>query len=206
MRKKAIILDLDNTIYLVSSIGNVLFKSLFQLITESGEYSGDLLEIKAEIMRRPFQFVANDFAFSEHLKSACLDLLHDLTYEESMEPVENYDRVKEIPCKKFLVTTGFTKLQQSKIKQLGIKDDFDHIFIIDPGISNLTKKDIFIKILSENNLKVEDVLVVGDDLNSEIKAAKDLGIESVLYDFRNEHDEIENQNTIKNFRNLERYI
>lgn len=201
-RKKAIILDLDNTIYPVSSIGDKLFKSLFQLIRENGEYKGDFDDLKMEIMRRPFQFVANDFLFSEDLKSSCLGLFSDLTYDERMLPFEDYKFVREIPCKKFLVTTGFAKLQNSKIFQLNIKNDFEHIFIIDPIKSDLSKKDIFQKILIDFNYKVEDVLVIGDDLNSEIKAAKDLGIDTVLYDYKLEHPKIENQKIITNFGEL----
>lgn len=206
MRKKAIILDLDNTIYPVSSIGDKLFKTLFELITESGEYTGDLNEIKFEIMRRPFQFVADDFSFSERLKSDTLKLFLDLTYNEKMEPFEDYKYVSEIPCKKFLVTTGFTKLQNSKIFHLNIKNDFEGIFIIDPIRSKLTKKDIFQKILIENDYKADEVLVVGDDLNSEIKAANDLGIESVLYDRKPEHISIQNQKRITNFRDLQPFL
>jgi len=202
MQKKAIIIDLDNTIYPVSSIGNILFKTLFELITESGEYKGDLNAIKSEIMRRPFQFVADDFSFSDELKSDALKLFLDLTYNESMEPFEDYKYVSEIPCKKFLVTTGFTKLQQSKIFQLNIKNDFERIFIIDPIQSELTKKEIFREILTDNNFTIQDVLVIGDDLNSEIKAANDLGIESVLYDRKSEHTGIENQMIINSFADL----
>lgn len=206
MKKKAIILDLDNTIYLVSSIGEKLFKSLFRLITESGEYLGDFDEIKAEIMRRPFQFIANDFSFSESLKSKCFDLLSDLTYEDRMETVDDYKFVREIPCAKILVTTGYTKLQESKIRQLGIKDDFENIFIIDPDHSNLVKRDIFRKILADNDYLVEDVLVVGDDLNSEIKAANDLGIDSLLYDYKKGQLEVEGQKIIRNFSELKFYV
>ncbi len=61
MRKKAIILDLDNTIYPVSAIGDRLFKSLFDLIENSGGYRGDLEEMKTRIKRQPFQIVARDF-------------------------------------------------------------------------------------------------------------------------------------------------
>lgn len=206
MRKKAIILDLDNTIYPVSSIGDKLFKTLFELITESGEYTGDLNEIKFEIMKRPFQYVADDFSFSERLKSDALKLFLDLAYNEKMEPFEDYKYVSEIPCKKFLVTTGFTKLQQSKIFQLNIKNDFEHIFIIDPIQSKLTKKDIFQKILIENDYEADEVLVVGDDLNSEIKVATDFGIESVLYDRKSEHTSIQNQKRITNFRDLQPFF
>ena len=108
-------------------------------------------------MRRPFQFIANDFSFSESLKSKCFDLLANLTYEEHMAPVDDYKFAREIPCIKFLVTTGYTKLQESKIRQLGIQDDFDGIFIIDPDHSDLVKRDIFIKILAENNFHTDEV-------------------------------------------------
>lgn len=206
MQKKALIIDLDNTIYLVSSIGDVLFKSLFQLITKSGEYTENLDELKAEIMRRPFQFVASDFSFSEKLKSECLKLLSDLTYDERIEPVENYETIREIPCKKFLVTTGFAKLQNSKIDRLGIKNDFEKVYIIDPGKTAQTKRDIFKKILVNYKFRLDEVLVVGDDLNSEIKAAKELGIEAVLYDYKSAHTETEDQKVIRNFKELALYF
>jgi len=202
IRKKAIILDLDNTIYPVSSIGDKLFKTLFDLISESGEYTGDFNQIKAEIMRRPFQFVADDFSLSKKLKSDSLKLFLDLTYDESMEPYDDYKYVRRIPCRKFLVTTGFAKLQHSKIFHLNIKDDFEGIFIIDPIHSDLTKKAIFRKILTDNGLKREEVLVVGDDLNSEIKAANDLGIDTILYDHESAYAGIESQKIISNFKDL----
>jgi len=115
MRKKAIIIDLDNTIYPVSSIGNKLFKTLFSIIYKSGEYSGDFNEIKSEIMRRPFQFVADEFLFSDSLKSDGISHLSELTYEDNMRPFEDYIFFRTMPSKKFLVTTGFPKMQQSKI-------------------------------------------------------------------------------------------
>lgn len=206
MKKKAIILDLDNTIYPVSSIGDRLFKSLFSLIRKSGEYSGDFDQIRFEIMRRPFQYIADDFSFSESLKSDCFKLLSNLTYDEKMQPFEGYETLLTIPCRRFLVTTGYTKMQHSKIKQLGIENDFEAIFIIDPDKSTLTKRDIFEKILADYNLKVKDVLVVGDDLNSEIFHAKALGIETVLYDYRSQFQESEDQNVIRNHKDLHRYL
>ncbi len=50
MNKKAIILDLDNTIYPVSSIGEELFKDLFRLIEEYEVFNGDMETIKKDIM------------------------------------------------------------------------------------------------------------------------------------------------------------
>lgn len=206
MRKKAIILDLDNTIYPVSSIGDRLFKSLFSLILESGEYKGDFGQIRFEIMRRPFQYIADEFLFSESLKADCFKLLANLTYDDKMQPFEGYQTLLTLPCRRFLVTTGYTKMQHSKIQQLGIENDFEAIFVIDPDQSNLTKRDLFEKILADHNLNIYDVLVVGDDLNSEILHAKALGIETVLYDYLSQFQESEYQNVIRNHKDLHLYL
>ncbi len=206
MRKKAIILDLDNTIYPVSSIGDRLFKTLFSLIHETGEYSGNFDQMKLEIMRRPFQFVADEFSFSQSLKAKCFKLLANLTYDDKMQPFEGYETLQTIPCLKFLVTTGYTKLQHSKIKQLGIEKDFEAIFVIDPDQSTLTKRDLFEKILTDYNFTTQEVLVVGDDLNSEILHAKALGIDTVLYDYRTQFQESEGQKVICNHKDLNLYI
>jgi len=206
MQKKAIIFDLDNTIYLVSSIGDKLFNSLFRIITESGEFFGDMEKLKAEIMRRSFQYVAGEYEFSEKLKTACLEHLKNLTYDSAIAPVENYEITRDFDCLKFLVTTGFSTLQNSKIEQLGIQNDFEKIFIIDPSETAQSKRDIFKKILINYKLKLDEVLVVGDDLNSEIKAASELGIDSVLYDFKAVHTQTESQKVIRNFSELQQYI
>lgn len=206
MRKKAIIFDLDNTIYLVSSIGERLFKTLFGMIADSGEYIGSFDALKAEIMRRPFQYVVADFGFSDKLKHECFEHLKNLTYDLPIEPVENYDTTRSIQCTRFLVTTGFTNLQNSKIDQLGIRTDFEKIVIIDPFETAKTKRDIFKELLIRYAFKLEEVLVVGDDLNSEIKAAKELGIECVLYDFRSVYSSDEKQTVIRNLSELKQYI
>jgi len=205
MRKKAIILDLDNTIYPVKSIGDRLFEPLFRLISASGEFKGDFREMASEIMRRPFQWVADDFGFSAKLKSDGIKLLSETTYDDSMESFSDYKYIREIPCRKFLVTTGFTKMQYSKIKQLGIEKDFEGIFVIDSLKSDLTKKDIFLKILTDYNLTSEEVLVVGDDLNSEIKAGQEAGIDTVLYDYESKYSQTDHQKVIRHFGELQRY-
>lgn len=206
MRKKAIILDLDNTIYPVSSIGEKLFKSLLILIKESGEHDDNFEEIKDLIMRRPFQFVANDFSFSEQLKTKSMELLSELTYDDVMIPFDGYETLADIPCKKYLVTTGFIKMQNSKIRQLKIENDFDKIFIVDPSKSTLTKKDVFAQILLDNQYKPEDVLVVGDDLHSEIKAAKMLGIDTVVYNYNGTQPATADQKAIQSFKEILPYL
>lgn len=204
-KKKAIILDLDNTIYPANSIGEEVFKNLFLLIAESGEFK-DITPIKQAIMRKPFQKVATEFNFSEALTHKCINLLKNLTYEKEIKPFEDYAKVKHMAVKKYLVTSGFTKLQQSKVNQLHIRDNFEEIHIVDPQISSQTKKDIFKDILLRNGYYPEEVMVVGDDPDSEIKAATELGIDTVLYNKINQHLDRNDLTAITDFGQLTRFI
>lgn len=206
IRKKAVIFDLDNTIYPVASIGDKLFNELFQTIERHGGYQGNIKDIKEAIQRKPFQTVAQDFQFDEELASVGLRLLSSLTYNERIEPFEDFRLVRKLAGLKFLVTTGFTKLQLSKIEQLGIKDNFDEFFIVDPETSTLSKKDIFKEIMERYKLNPKGVLIVGDDINSEIKAGKELGIDTVVYDYLNAFKPSASENIITNYAELEKFL
>ena len=187
--KKAFIIDLDNTIYPVKSVGDKLFAPLFQMIEKSntGLSAEDMQKVKEDIMRKPFQVVADKYSFDGELTKKGIDLLKESEYDFEMIPFEDYLFVKEISADKFLVTTGFSKLQLSKVTRLGIANDFKEIFIVDPATSEKTKKDIFSEIMKKYNFQADEVLVVGDDPESEIKAAKELNIETFLIDKENQY-------------------
>lgn len=185
---RALILDLDNTIYPVSSIADHLFEDLFQLIQASGEFGPELTEqITEEFKRRPYQLVADKYGFSLHLKQAGLDLLKNISYDLPMQPFDDYLYIREIPLPKFLVTTGFVKLQNSKIKMLGIEQDFKEIHIVDPDTSTKTKQHVFGEIITTYGYAAEELLVIGDDPESEIRAANSLGIPTFLFDPEGRH-------------------
>lgn len=182
MAKKALIMDLDNTIYAVSSIGDRLFSALFQLIKESGEGGAQMEQIRKDIMTRPFQLVAAQHGFSEELTANGVALLEELTWEGPIEPFADYIYLQQLKIDKFLVTTGFTLLQRSKIRGLSLEKDFREIHIVDPALTTDTKREVFASIIERRGYQVADVLVVGDDPHSEIRAAQDLGLDAVLYD------------------------
>ena len=205
MTKKAIIIDMDNTIYPVHSIGFKLFKVLFDLIEESGDHT-NLEEIKDALMKRPFQVVASEYGFSNKLKNDCLALLQELTVEEAMQPFEEYEEIRKIPLSKYLVTTGFPKLQRSKIKQLGIETDFAGIFIVDLNMPGASKKAVFQQIIKEGGFAAADLIVVGDDINSEIKAGQELGIDAVLYDPASTQVPAPSLHIIRHFKELQQYL
>ena len=202
MTKKAIIFDLDNTIYSVPSIGHELFASLFKLIEGNDSHLKDMAAIKKEIMRRPFQVVAADYNFNDELTKKGIDLLQNLKYEGKIEAFPDYYELGDLTLDRYLVTTGFLNLQRSKITGMKIEKDFKEIYIVDPSTSDRTKKDVFASIIKNNRYNKAEVLVVGDDLHSEIQAARDLGIDAVLYDKFNLHTDTGSLLKISSFREL----
>jgi putative hydrolase of the HAD superfamily len=193
MIKRALILDLDNTIYPVSSIAGNLFEHLFAMIDEKAVHlsAGMIEAAKDELKRRPYHLVAEKFGFGDELTNEGNDFLNGITYALPMQAFDDYTHLKQLPQTKFLVTTGFTKLQWSKVELLGIKDDFAEIHIVDPMLSKQTKKDVFADIIERHQYNKEEVLVIGDDPESEIQAATDLGIDTFLFDPNGKHSTAE---------------
>lgn len=206
MVKKAIIYDLDNTLYTVASIGHQLFASLFELLEKEGIPAERMPVIKDDIMRRPFQVVARQHQFSEKLTQKGLELLKHLTFTEPIELHHDYAELKKLPQERFLVTTGFTELQHSKIRSLGIEQDFKEVHVIDPQNTTQTKKTVFADILQRHRYAPSDVLVVGDDPESEIKAATALGIDTVLYDKQGRYPTFTACDRITDFSELSRFL
>ncbi len=200
--KKAIIYDLDNTIYAVSSILDELFKPLLKLIKDSGDPDYNIDQIKLDIMSKPFQVVAALHNFDEKLNAASIDMIKNLTFEGEIKPFEDYHHIKKVPAERFLVTTGFKKLQYSKIRGMEIENDFKEIHIVDFTVSPKTKKDVFADIMKRYNYEAEDVLVVGDDPESEIKAAHQLGIDTIHYDKNGRHATHTSKHKISDFSEL----
>ena len=185
--KKALILDLDNTIYPVSCIAENVFADLFAILDQHAETinaddADKVDKIKDEMTRRPFQYIVDEFSVNEEVSDKMTDILRNMVYLQPMTPFEDYQHVRSIPLDKFLVTTGYPKLQWSKVRMLGIENDFRYIHIVDPDVSQQTKKDVFAEIMQTHNYTPGDLLVIGDDPESEIKAAQALDIETVLYD------------------------
>lgn len=206
MTKTTLFVDLDNTIYPVSSIGDALFQPVLEIIRKDPLLLDQLDAIKMDMMRRPFQKVAKEFNFSALFTQKILDQLEQTECTSPMHPFEDYAMLKALPQDKFLITTGFTKMQQSKVRLLQIKDDFKEIHIVDPQRSNLTKKDVFQDLINRHELLKASILVLGDDPNSELKAASELDIDTVLFDRIGRYPSYSDAPRITHFSELSSYL
>jgi putative hydrolase of the HAD superfamily len=180
--KKALFFDLDDTIYSTESVVDDMYKELFDLLRPA--VSEEVLKsIRTDILTTPFHIVADRYTLEQDLKEEALRLSLDMRYNGPMETFKDYALTLDIPAERFLITAGYVKLQKSKIQQLGIEGDFKGIFIPDPYKSDLTKLDIFKMIMNKYDYAPSDILVIGDNPESEILAGMDLGIDTYLYDF-----------------------
>lgn len=182
MKTKLIISDLDNTIFPVKSIGDELFAPLFRIIEEDGRHSAQMDQIRDDVMRIPFQKMAKQYNFSQNLIDRSIELLKRLEWKGNVTPFDDFSVLRSLPVRKMLVTAGFTPLQQSKADALSLQDDFDQIIIIDPEKTTKQKKDVFEEVMRKYHYHPQEILIVGDDLDSEIRAAQELGMVPVLYD------------------------
>lgn len=88
--------------------------------------------------------------------------------------------LSELPVQRFLVTSGFRRLQESKVKALNLRQLFTAIYVdaIDEP-DRIGKQGLFKLILKDYQLTSAEVLVVGDNADSEIEAGNQLGIRTV---------------------------
>ena len=184
MQDQVIICDLDNTIFDTSSIDPELFASLLHKVTEylSGRFTAEIIpSIIQDIVSNPFDRVCEKYGLPKSMILLVLDELNGISLEHSaMVPYEDYAAFRAIPAYKILVTTGFKRLQEEKLRKLQISQDFDRIIINDPVYANSSKLDIFRELSRELDLKDRKTYVVGDDPASEIKAGRELGFTTVL--------------------------
>jgi FMN phosphatase YigB (HAD superfamily) len=180
---RALIFDLDNCLAAANEVGESLFEPAFSAIRDvnRGTVSEDKLrEAFSECWRHPFDFVARKYGFSDEMTSAGWDVFSQITVETPMKGYPDLEVLRQLSPELYLVTSGFRRLQESKIKALRFGHLFKGIFVdaIDEA-GRKGKEGIFQSILDAGRLTPEEVIVVGDNPDSEIEVGNRLGIRTV---------------------------
>jgi len=180
---KLLIFDLDDTLFETKSISKESVKPIFDkfehlLVKKYGKET--TAKIVSELWKFPFDFVAQKYNFNANMNSEFAHLINEHEYELYIETFEDFKIIQNLKQEKILVTTGFSKLQNAKIRDLGIEKDFSEIYIDDIfHPKRIFKKGIFKNILLEKNIDPKLVYVIGDNPNSELKAGFELGLNTV---------------------------
>ena len=180
---KAVIFDLDNCLSPGREVPERIYQPGFDAIraANDGHLSEEQLERAFEdAWRLAIDDVGERHGFSDAMHEAAMKAFGEVMMDEPMRGYGDLHLLREIPTRRFLVTSGFRRLQESKIRALDVADLFDGIVIdaIDePGRRG--KEGIFRDILREEGLAPEEVLVVGDNPDSELAAGERLGCRTI---------------------------
>jgi FMN phosphatase YigB (HAD superfamily) len=133
----------------------------------------------AECRRVAFDAVADKYGFTEAMRATGLQVFRQTEVTEPMYGYGDLAVLKELLVQRFLVTSGFRRLQESKVRALGFADWFAAIYIDALDEPNRRGKHGFFQdILSAHDLRPDEVLVGGDNPDSEIEAGNQLGDEN----------------------------
>jgi FMN phosphatase YigB (HAD superfamily) len=129
---KAIIFDLDNCLSPAVEVGARLFEPAFEAIRRANRGTltdAELKEAFSDCWRHPLDFVATRHRFSKEMLDAGWDVFAQIGVEVPMRGYPDLDVLAELPVQRFLVTSGFRRLQESKVRALGIEHLFAEIYI-----------------------------------------------------------------------------
>jgi putative hydrolase of the HAD superfamily len=180
---KGILFDLDSCLAAANEVGEALFAPAFEAIrsANTGAVSEDqLMAAFAECWRFPFDSVAQKYHFSSAMRAAGFAAFSQIKVREPMHGYGDLKVLATLSAKLFLVTSGFRRLQESKVKALGIAPLFAQIYIdaIDEPEPK-GKFQAFVEILKTWQLIPAEVLAVGDNPDSEIAAGNRLGMATI---------------------------
>ncbi|HWI37842.1 MAG TPA: HAD family hydrolase [Burkholderiales bacterium] len=179
----AVIFDLDNCLAAADEAGEALFAPAFDAIRAANR--GHLTEAKlsaafADMWRHALDHVARQHRFTDGMLRAGWDAFRTLEVRQPLHGYGDLPELARLPAARFLVTTGFRRLQESKVAALGIAPLFVEVQIdaIDEAPRRV-KQERFADIASRHGWQPAQVLVVGDNGESEIAAGNALGMPTV---------------------------
>jgi putative hydrolase of the HAD superfamily len=180
---RSVIFDLDYCLCAGDEVGATLYEPVFASIRRANAGAlteAALAEAFAACMRFPFDVVAERFQFSAAMYRAGLRVFEATEVAVPLHGYPDLHVLRDLRARCFLVTSGFPRLQQSKITALGIRPCFDAIDV-DSIVDHprRRKQTIFADIVRRYGLVSRKVWVVGDNGESEIAAGNRLGMTTV---------------------------
>jgi len=183
---KAVVFDLDDTLYdCTGTLVEASRRRAAQVLVESGLplTEQETLALQAQLANEygPTFLVLDEIARRYDIGREALDrAFHAYNSDEVGEicafpdvmPTLTFLRGQGVLC--FLLTSGIYKRQSTKIAQLGLGDAFDEIVINDIERGVLLSE-CMRYVFAKYHLRAEEVLVVGDRPQEEIRIGKDLG-------------------------------
>lgn len=185
MKIKGLFIDLDNCVFDTKSMGESLVAPVLDALIEADQQNFFKKEnfsvVSQDLWTLSLDDVAQKHSFPKEILAVARQAYCQLEAPAWSKNYTDVNLLKQIKQKKILVTSGYSKLQWSKLRVTGIGDLFDQIIIdaIDNPQERLGKKTIFAQLATEHGWLPGEVMVIGDSAFSELGAGKELGMVTV---------------------------
>ena len=180
---QAIVFDLDNCLCDSREPGEELFAPAFAAIEKANAGHVPSERLKAafeECWYTSFDLVAKRHGFTQRMYEAGFQAFSRLEVTKPLKGYPDLNVLQRLSLDKYLVTSGFRRLQQSKVRALDIGGWFTKVVIdaVDRQ-PHVGKQRVFEDILAERGYEPSRVLAVGDNPISELEAGRRLGMVTV---------------------------
>jgi len=185
MSASTLLLDLDHTLFDPESIPTSVMEPMFERLRAAhariGGVSKEVLEASIlELMGSPITLVARKHGWPDELRRSALEASGSAVLPDHLPLFPDVAELIRLPQRKILVTTGVPAVQLQKVAALGLGTWLDAVIVDDAlAVPRLGKKAVFRSILEQEHLSPGEVVVVGDNLESEIAAGAALGMRTV---------------------------
>lgn len=204
---KKIIFDLDDTLLMFndtyfndySKVVNGTYEDCVKLYISIGRYERDR---KIYNKKELIDFVNNDMGTNytmdtfNKLESVIASKWVKYIPDGTKDVLEYLSSKYEL----YILTNWFTDNQKDRLKNTGLLKYFKEVVGADK-FKPKPSPDGYLYIIGDTNK--EDVIMIGDDIDIDIKGANDVGIKSILVDYKNKYDGFDNRITdIKELTNI----
>lgn len=168
---------------------------------QKGLISADELKWK-RMWRTLLDFKIGDEPLSKSLSARFLEILPT---KKEVFPYTN-EILRYLKEKKYhihLITNGFEKTQWSKIRNSGLDKYITHVITSEGSNSLKPKKEIFEFALQKANAKLEESIMIGDNLDADIQGAMNAGMDTVFVNHINATTTLKPTYTITHLDQLE---
>jgi len=179
----ALILDLDNCLAPATEVNRELYDEALAAIRQAndGSISEAILDAAFHALwSTAYDVVAREHGFTEAMAAAGWQAFCRFEVNHPMRGYGDLERLADFDMPLCLVTSGFRRLQASKIRALGIAAQFREAVVdaIDET-PRLGKRGHFERLIATHGWRAENIWIAGDSPHSELAAGRAIGAVTV---------------------------
>jgi uncharacterized cofD-like protein len=181
MKVKAVIFDLDDTLYdctgsLIDASRRRAAKTMVEAGLSCTEEEAYQLQKELAEKHGPYHPVFNEIVNRFHADPyKAYNSSEVIGIKPFSDVIPTLKELREMDYKLFLLTVGVHERQEKKINILGLKSYFDEIIINDQEIG-LLMEDCIRDLMGRHNINFREAVMVGDRVRDELRIAKSLGM------------------------------